>query len=219
MSEAGRPPRGSFAVQDDDRRKKGFPWWLILALVALVLLALLLLSQCGDDEEDSTAGSDPTGTTTSSSAMSPSAGASSSASGSATGATAAATGGSGTLTAGGQVVLPATGGGALNGSLSRYDGQDAVANGVEVQSVPADEGFWVGTSETDRVWVQLVGQAGESAYQVRAGDLVDFEGTMKSHAAGFAAEVGVTDDEGAQQLSAQQEHVEVAMGSVQLSKR
>ena len=44
---------------------------------------------------------------------------------------------------------------------------------MSVLSVPADEGFWIGTSQNDRVWVQIVGK-GESPYQVQAGDKVDF---------------------------------------------
>ncbi len=40
--------------------------------------------------------------------------------------------------------------GSPGGDLTQYAGQDATAKGVLVQSVPADEGFWVGSSETDR---------------------------------------------------------------------
>lgn len=41
--------------------------------------------------------------------------------------------------------------------LSRYAGQPASASLLLVQSVPADEGFWVGASARQRVWVQLSG--------------------------------------------------------------
>ena len=80
--------------------------------------------------------------------------------------------------------------------------------GVPVQSVPADEGFWVGTSETDRIWVQLIG-IGESSYTIAAGNTVDFAGEVVASPAGFPAEVGVDATEGAEQLIAQGAHIEV----------
>ena len=75
----------------------------------------------------------------------------------------------------------------------------ARADGVVVQAVPADEGFWVASGAGPRVWVQLVGD-GESAAAVRAGDRVSFEGRAVPVPAGFAARVGVTPAEGAGEL-------------------
>ncbi len=95
--------------------------------------------------------------------------------------------------------------------------QPVTATGARVLSVPADEGFWLGASDAERVWVQLTGEAGESPYQVREGDLVDLEGTVAPHDAGFPAEVGVDDAEGAQQLAEQAAHLTVAKSSVRLS--
>jgi RNA polymerase sigma factor (sigma-70 family) len=69
---------------------------------------------------------------------------------------------------------------------------------VEVQDVPADEGFWV-ASGGRRVWVQLVG-AGESSAAVRPGDRVSFEGRAVPVPAGFAARAGLTPAEGAGEL-------------------
>jgi hypothetical protein len=79
--------------------------------------------------------------------------------------------------------------------------------------VPANEGFWVGTGETDRVWVQLTG-ADESGYVVTAGDRVVFTGTVVGHDAGFAGQVGVDPAEGADQLTKQAAHVEVAKSAL-----
>ncbi len=76
----------------------------------------------------------------------------------------------------------------------------ARAQDVPVSAVPADEGFWVGGAEGRRVWVQLVG-AGESAAAVRAGDLVSFEGRAVPVPPGFAARVGLTRAEGADELA------------------
>ena len=67
------------------------------------------------------------------------------------------------------------------------------------------------------MWVQLTGEAGESPYQVREGDLVDLEGAVVTHDAGFPAEVGVDDAEGAQQLADQAAHLTVAKSAVRLS--
>jgi len=107
---------------------------------------------------------------------------------------------------------------APNGDLSRYVGQQAQARGVSVLSVPADEGFWVGTSQTDRVWVQLVGKGGESPYQVKAGDKVDFTAKIVGHTSSFAAQVGVDAAEGAAQLTAEKTHIEVDKGEVKLTR-
>jgi hypothetical protein len=82
---------------------------------------------------------------------------------------------------------------------------------VTVQSVPADEGFWVGSSDADRMWVQLDGKD-ESGYVVKPGDKVSFTGTVKAHDAGFAPGVGVDPAEGADQLATQAAHVAVPKG-------
>jgi len=96
------------------------------------------------------------------------------------------------------------------GRLTPYAGQTVTATGVLVQSVPADEGFWVGTNVADRVWVQLaVGGAGESPEQVRAGDHVSFRGAVVANPPGFARRAGVTAAEGAAQLERQGAHIAV----------
>ena len=87
------------------------------------------------------------------------------------------------------------------GELTSVVGKTVTARGVVVQSVPADEGFWLGPSETDRVWVQL-GGTGESGYVVRQGDRVEFTGRVVANDPGFAARVGVDSAEGADQLTA-----------------
>ena len=101
--------------------------------------------------------------------------------------------------------------------LARVTGQQVTGTAVQVLSVPADEGFWVGSSDDQRVWVQLAGAAGESPYQVRQGDRVDFTGTVAAHDGSFPATVGVDDAEGAAQLAAQAQHVEADRASVKLS--
>jgi hypothetical protein len=195
-----------------------------LLLAALVAL-LLLLSQCtGDDPE---AGSDPAaqtsqgaGGSTSASAGPSSAGPSSSGSAAPSSSAApsgGAAGGGQVVTADGRSVLPLAAGTDAAAALGGLAGQPVTATGARVLSVPADEGFWLGTSETERVWVQLTGEAGESPYQVQEGDLVDFEGTVEAHDAAFAEQAGVDDAEGAQQLADQAAHLTVAKSAVRLS--
>ena len=155
-------PDTTGATRDADARSRK-PWWL-WALLALLALAILLfaLAQCGSSN-------DPASTTAPAPSNAPagSAGA-----------------GQGSLSAAGTSLLPVAQVAGPNGELTAQAGKPAAAQGVLVQSVPADEGFWVGTSETDRVWVQLSG-TDESGYVVRQGDRVDFSGQVTAHDPGF----------------------------------
>ncbi|MGI8682083.1 MAG: sigma-70 family RNA polymerase sigma factor [Mycobacteriales bacterium] len=91
--------------------------------------------------------------------------------------------------------------------LAPYAGQTVTATGVLVQSVAADEGFWVGQNATDRVWVQLRLSTSESPEQVRVGERVSFVGTVVANPPGFAERVGVNAAEGAAQLTRQGAHI------------
>jgi hypothetical protein len=74
----------------------------------------------------------------------------------------------------------------------------------------------VGSSETDRVWVQLTVQAGESPYAVQPGQRLDFTGPMTAHGADFAQRVGVDVAEGADQLVREAAHIEVAKADLRV---
>jgi RNA polymerase sigma factor (sigma-70 family) len=117
------------------------------------------------------------------------------------------------LTSEGRAILPLTG----RPPLSRYAGDPVRAQGVRVQQVAADEGFWVGTSPRDRVWVQLTGTR-ESRPRVQRGDRVSFTGRMVEHQPGFARRAGVTAGEGAGLLDQQGYHVEVSAGRLRVSR-
>ena len=91
------------------------------------------------------------------------------------------------------------------------------AQGVRVQQVAADEGFWVGTGPRDRVWVQLTGTR-ESRPQVQPGDRVSFSGRMVEHRPGFARSVGVTAGEGGGLLDQQANHVEVRADRLRVTR-
>jgi len=108
------------------------------------------------------------------------------------------------LLAQGEPVLPLPPG----RTLARYAGQEVRGRRVPVQSVASDEGFWVGPSETQRVWVQLTG-AGESPFVIRRGQRVSFTGRMVPNPPGFAGAVGVDPAEGAALLEAEAQQVEV----------
>jgi RNA polymerase sigma factor (sigma-70 family) len=104
----------------------------------------------------------------------------------------------------GQAILPLAG----RPPLARYAGKDVQGRGVPVELVAANEGFWVGTSERDRVWVQLTG-VHESPFKVKAGQRVWFTGRMVAHPPEFPGRVGVTAAEGAALLPQQGYHIEV----------
>lgn len=234
MSSSGtRPddaPVGATRVAAAPRRKRGL--WLLLALLALVAV-MLLLSRCGGS--DATAGAagasptaspavnDPTASAGTSGASAPS-DASTATATAATGeqgtagtdGAAGAVGAAGTVVVGGSDVVLGPDG--VKDLTAAAADTKAVGRQVPVQSVPADEGFWVGTSVKDRLWVQLDGQAGESAYQVKVGDRVDFTGTTSDTSAGFAKQVGVSADEGAAQLTSQGRHLVVNKSDVRLAK-
>lgn len=231
----GRNPRddrnvGAYRLGEPAPKRRA-AWLLpLLVLLALALLALLLwlfLRDRGDGAKtpaaaatatvsaDATVSAEATATPSAAVTTAEPTPATTTAAGTAAGAGADA-GAAGTLLAGGQTVLPPAGG--PLGNLARYAGKPVTANGVQVQSVPSDEGFWVGSSATDRVWVQLTGTAGESAYQVKAGDKIDFSGgKVVPTPAGFAQKVGVTAAEGAAQLTSQRQHVSLAQSAVHLS--
>ena len=202
-------PVGARAVQAP-ARKRGLPAWLLPLVMAVlaVLAVLLLLSRCGGGSSGTAATATtatPTpATATSAPDPSPTADAGSGAGGT-----------SGTITANGKTMLPLAGGSST--SLAAYAGQDVKTTSVMVQSVPADEGFWVGSSASNRVWVQLTGRAGESPYQVKTGDLVTFTGAVTKNVSGFAAKAGVTPEEGRSQLTGQKYHIDAAKASLKLA--
>ena len=122
--------------------------------------------------------------------------------------------GLGTLTASGRSVLDE----ASAGRYAQLHGQPVEGRAVSVQSVVADEGFWAGASEQNRVFIFLTPQArtrtGESPFQVRAGQRVDLTGSVKAVPADLTP-FGVDQSEGAAQLRSQGHYIEAT--SVRLS--
>ena len=202
------------AGREAPHRRK-FPWWvlLLLALAVIALLAFALTRGGGIDDgtatsedqaaedADGSAGGDAgeADTEDGADADDGSDGQGSGAKGSNPDVV------PGKITAGGATVYPLS----SNLTVGDYDGQDVVGKGVRVESVVADEGFWVGKNANDRIFVLLTNTGPESAPAVTAGDMIDFEGVVVAHGPEFAEQVGVDRNEGAQRLAALAGHVEV----------
>lgn len=192
--------------RDDDRRRRKaplawLPWALLAALLGLLALMLLAGAVAGVDSARQTGSA--SGDADAPSASDPSAdGGAGAAGGDAAGA------GAGTLTSGDVDLLSTP---QSLGRLGSLQGQPAVGRGVVVESVVADEGFWVGSSPVQRAFVFLTPEArqsaGESGYQVRQGQRVDLNGSVTATSEGDAARFGVTDAEGARQLTQQRAYV------------
>jgi hypothetical protein len=110
----------------------------------------------------------------------------------------------GTLSAGRDLILPLP----PAGNLAPYEGKRVRGREVAVQSVVADEGVWVGTSRSNRVFVRFR-FSGESPPTIVAGDLLSFRGAVRRNPPDAAEAFGVTDPEGARQLAEQEFHVQV----------
>jgi RNA polymerase sigma factor (sigma-70 family) len=114
----------------------------------------------------------------------------------------------GTVFAGSVPILPLSAGNVL----TTFIGQEATSSDVPVQSVPADEGFWIGNG-TDRLWVQLETPV-ESPIQIRAGQHVAFRGRVTANPPGFTQQIGVLPNEGADQLTSQGVHIRVSVSAL-----
>ena len=217
MSTAPNPRNsrtGAVPVGGSHNRRK---WLLPLLFGLLALIAVLaLLSQCGDDDDDDATDRNAGTPASAAATVTSTAAASSPTASDPTGGASTGTGQAGgpaTVTAGGSDLLSA----ATAAELGKHDTQPAVGRAVKVQSVPADEGFWVGVNERDRLWVQLTG-TGESDYKVKQGDSIDFTGTVTKAAQGYAAKTGVTAAEGADQLTQQGYYISAPSSSIKLSR-
>jgi hypothetical protein len=159
------PNKGAYAAGGGDghRKRRGWLWWL-LGLLAMLLLGAVLLGLLGggDDEKQQAAQPTPSADT----ATTPNAGT-------------AAAGGSpgGSLTARDESLLPVPAGG-----LTAYETERATGKEVTVQSVVKDEGFWVGSSQRNRVYVEYGGDVGVNenpGVEPAVGDKVNLTGPVR----------------------------------------
>jgi hypothetical protein len=229
------PPSGNGAtpVGAPDERDATRPPWLIplLAVLAVLLVALLiwlLVRDGGDDDELETAAS-PSATASASELPSetpeasditttePTTQATSTATATASPApagTPSAPAGDAdiALTAGTDEVFPLQ---SPDQDLSTFTGE-VVGRSVPVESVPADEGFWLGTGPDQRVWVEIVAIEGETPFTVQPGDTVSFRGAeFVPHDETYAERLDIAPDEGGDQLTAQKAHVQVRSADLQ----
>ena len=229
-----RPERSSRRAA----RKSPLGWlpWALLGLLGLLLAAVLLVINAVDDDgpdgpagdslgqvnsggsgldgadgngkiagaegdSDASAEGEAGGESGSAGSESGSTGSGSSGSGTESG----AAGGGASLTADGQDLLAASG-----ASFADRAGQ-SVTGTARVESVVSDEGFWVGSSPQERVFVFLTPQArrsqGESGFTVTAGQTVKMSGAVAALADTPEAAEGVTADEGRSQLDQQAAYV------------
>jgi RNA polymerase sigma factor (sigma-70 family) len=100
-------------------------------------------------------------------------------------------------------------------TLLPYVGRPVEVSGAQVESVPADEGFWIGDGPDRRLWVQVT-EVGESPATLRPGQSVSFLGTVVATPAGFARVAGVDAAEGAGQLQQQGAHLEVRVADLRV---
>ncbi|MDQ3216438.1 MAG: sigma-70 family RNA polymerase sigma factor [Actinomycetota bacterium] len=114
----------------------------------------------------------------------------------------------GRLTTSGKV-LPTTA-----SKLERHVGKRVKAHGVTVESVPSDEGFWIGSNEA-RVFVRfMIPGRRESPVRIESGKRVTFTGTLRRHQPGFARRHGVTEAEGAAELRRSPQHIVTSMKEI-----
>jgi hypothetical protein len=135
------------------RRRAGWLKWLLPLLVAAaVVIALIALIGGGDDGD--TSASRP-GTAS---------------------APAGDAGDAGTLVAGNRALFPVPAGG-----LAKFAGDDVAGRQLRVLSVAGGEGFFVGTSKQDRLYVEFGGKTGEneSGGLPAKGDKVNLQGEVR----------------------------------------
>lgn len=165
---------------ESSSRKGGVPVWIWIAGgVLLLLLAIMFFASRGSD--DGREGSDAGG------------------------------GGAGVLEADGTNLLSLGGkkGGLGPDELRALEGETVSGEGVKVQSVVSDEGFWVGSSERKRFFVFLAIE-GESGPKISAGDVLDLTGELRPVPLDFRDRFGLGKSSGAGQLEAQGLYLEVS---------
>ena len=170
------------------RRRRGLGWlWPLLALILLLLLVLMLVRACGDDDDgDGGAGG---------------------------GATTAQTddggGASGSGTVSGDELLAASG-----GSLAEFAGRDVEITDTGVLSVVQDAGFWIGSGDDERVFVEIEDETGLDELGLQEGDTVSFTGTVEENLE--AETYGLTGDDAAM-FREQGAHIRVQAADIEKS--
>lgn len=171
--------------EENSRRKGGVPLWIWLAAgLLLLLLAIMFFASRGTDEPADGPGG-----------------------------VSGAGGGAGVLEANGTDLFSLGGGGKGGGAkaddLRALEGEAVTGEGVKVQSVVSDEGFWVGANERKRFFVFLSIE-GESGPRIRGGDVLDLTGELRPVPLDFKDRFGVGKSGDAEQLESQGLYLEVS---------
>ena len=160
---------GARSVGAGGKKKGGFLKWLLPLLLLLLAVIILVALLSGGDDDSERSGA----------AQAPAAGAAPDDPGSRATGAAAGGGAAGTLVTAGDVSLLGADAEAFGGAI----GEQATGRGIEVLSVVQGEGFVVGTSEQDRVYVEFGADVGENEtagdYRPSAGDRVDLRGEIR----------------------------------------
>jgi hypothetical protein len=194
--------------------------WLVPAMILIGLLLFLGLGRCGSTDSivGAVPGLGPDRAKNPGSSPEPQTpGSTPGGGGGGSGPTGGGAAGPGTVTTGRGRLLPFPSGIGGRTSLARFSGDRAIGTDVRVQSVVANEGFWIGRNRHNRIWVQLVGPPPESPYTVRRGDRVSFNAPVVAHTRRFARQVGVSRIEGAGMLTAQGQHIAVPKSKLKLT--
>lgn len=152
------------AVSVGDRDRKGGGWWKwLLALLLLVGAIILLIALLAGDDDDTAGSTSPKTTQTAPAANDDAPG--------------TTTADGGTLTADGQSLLP------VPNDLAGRVGQSAEGRDVVVQKVSGQQGFWIGPSADERVYVEYGAKAGgteEGAeFKPQVGEKVNLTGEIR----------------------------------------
>lgn len=100
--------------------------------------------------------------------------------------------------------------------LEHHVGNRVRARGVTVESVPSDEGFWIGRKDA-RVFVWITTpRSQDSSVRIETGERMTFTGTIKRHRPGFGRRHGVTEGEGAAELRRNPQHIEVSLREIRV---
>ena len=102
-------------------------------------------------------------------------------------------------------------------SWDSHAGDIAVARQAPVESVPSDEGFWLGTTNRDRLFV-MIKTTDESRTTVKVSDDVSFTGRLVGNERIQLQQVGLTRAEGLAQLQSQGYHIEVSSTRLQTNQ-
>ncbi len=102
--------------------------------------------------------------------------------------------------------------------LAAYAGQEVRAEAAPVESVPTNEGFWVGTSPADRIWVDL--DSGQPLSKpVSAGQRVSFAGTLVPNHPELPTQLGLEVPPDRAQLERQGHHISISEETLQITEQ